>query len=58
MIALVMLVMLITLVTMLIAILVGFLVFVFLEVPLFRVIPVMRLVILAIAHTLLVVLIF
>ena len=58
MIALVMLVMLITLVTPLIAILVGFLVFVFLEVPLLEVVPVMCLVISAVPHTLLVVLIF
>jgi hypothetical protein len=43
-------VVLVALVTLLVTILIGFLVFVFLEVPLFRVIPVMRLVILAIPH--------
>ena len=49
---------LVALMALLITILVGFLIFVFLEVPLLGVVFVMRLVISAVAHALLVVLIF
>jgi hypothetical protein len=50
--------MLIALVTLLVARLVSFLVLIFFEVPLFGVVPVMRLVILAVAKTLFVILVF